>query len=100
MNAPTVENRIATLLSWGVRLSLLLLIAGCLLNLIPDRPGSPSFQKSAALLIHCGIISLILTPACRVIAACICYARQKDWIMSAMSATVVLIMLLGVLAAS
>ncbi len=103
-----LERSIARLLTLGTYASVLLLVAGVILMLasgIAPRSGGPGFDpgrlvsdlaslRSAGFL-WLGLIAVVATPAARVLASLIGYARRQEVTMAVVAA-----LILGVIALS
>jgi uncharacterized membrane protein len=94
MNAPStdrLERWLGRILTAGVLASTGLLAVGLILQLLGVQPGG------AAALTRGGLIVLMATPVARVVVSVVEYALERDWLFTALTTTV-LVILLGSLA--
>lgn len=106
----TDRKIIQNLLRYGLALSMLLMILGLILNVSNGRIESVSvpmfslFSDSPALnsqslgdrLLGLGVFILALTPALRVMALAILWAREKDWKFVGISLMVLVALIISV----
>jgi len=110
--AATLERSIARLLTVGTYASVAFLLVGVLLMLtrgIGPRSGGPAFDPANLVpdlvalrpegFIWLGLLVVVATPAARVFAALIGYARQRDRVMVTLAALILFVIALSVMLA-
>jgi uncharacterized membrane protein len=73
-DAARLERAIGQILRWGTLASSVFLAAGLLMTLAGDDTAL------SRLLLNTGIITLLATPAGRVVVSVIEYIRERDWV--------------------
>ena len=107
--AVSLERSIARLLTIGTYASVALLILGVVLMLatgIAPRSGGPAFDLTKLVpdllalrpagFIWLGLVAVVATPAARVLAGLIGYARREDRTMAIVAALILLVIALSV----
>ena len=107
--AITLERSIARLLTIGTYASVALLVMGVLLMLatgVAPRSGGPAFDLRKLVpdllalrpagFIWLGLVAVVATPAARVLAALIGYARRRDRTMAIVAALILVVIALSV----
>ena len=88
-----LERWLVTVLRWGARTSTVLLASGLLLELAGIAHGP------ALLLTRVGLIVLMATPVARVVVSVFEYTLERDWLFTALTATVLIILIGSVIVA-
>jgi uncharacterized membrane protein len=107
--AVNLERSIARLLTIGTYASVALLVMGVVLMLangVAPRSGGPAFNLTKLVpdllalrpagFIWLGLVAVVATPAARVLAALIGYARRRDRTMSIVAALILAVIALSV----
>jgi uncharacterized membrane protein len=107
--AVTLERSIARLLTIGTYASVALLVMGVLLMLatgVAPRSGGPAFDLTKLVpdllalrpagFIWLGLVAVVATPAARVLAALIGYARRQDRTMAIVAVLILVVIALSV----
>jgi len=107
------ERRIGRLLIAMTYVSVALLVIGVVLLLaagVSPLAGGPGLDVASlwaeavaldpAGFLWLGLIAVIATPICRVVAAAVAYGRADDWVMVAIAAGIVGIIAIGVITAA
>jgi uncharacterized membrane protein len=107
--AVNLERSIARLLTIGTYASVALLLVGAVLMLatgIAPRSGGPPFDPTKLVpdllalrpagFIWLGLVAVVATPAARVLAALIGYARSRDRTMAIVAALILVVIALSV----
>jgi uncharacterized membrane protein len=92
LDTHATEHTLGRLLSAGTRLSTLTLAIGLVLALL--RAGAISTW-----LLHAGLIVLLATPVMRVAVSVATFAAQREWRFVLFTATVLLLLITGILVA-
>lgn len=87
-----LERLLGRLLGIGARLSAALLSAGLVLSLATGA-------SAATPLLHAGLLTLLGTPALRVVVSCVEFVRERDWLFASITFVVLLILAASVGAA-
>ncbi len=74
-----LEQRIGQILRWGTMASSVCLAIGLLMTLAGHDTGL------SRLLLHTGVLTLLATPAGRVIVSVVEYIRERDWVFVALT---------------
>ncbi|MDE2344146.1 MAG: DUF1634 domain-containing protein [Betaproteobacteria bacterium] len=91
------EQNIAALLWYGTWFASALIAAGILLTALGPLPGSPAFSLSGHDLVKAGVAVFIFLPIARVGLMLAIFARERDYVYSAIAALVLVIIASGVI---
>ena len=108
-SAPDLERSIARLLTLGTNVSVLLLLVGVVLMLasgIGPRSGGPGFDPARLVsdlgafrpagFLWLGLIAVVATPAARVLASLVGYARRGEGAMAIVAGLILAVIALSV----
>lgn len=92
-NAEVLERRLGRVLGVGSLMSMALFAAGLVALFLGNRQWSD-------VLVHAGLMILLGTPFARVAITIVNYWRERDWLFVAMTSTVLLVLIAGVIVAT